>query len=122
MPLFAPRECIEPDAPDPTGLRLSAGPTDTTAALRWFAGQTGRLFADPAAGLRLGGIKPRITVRRTLAASNHGSRLPAMSRRELQVDAGQYTPPGAPHAHQKRKAPPSQRGSASLRVVSLAGV
>ena len=59
MPLFAPRGCIEPDAPDPTGLRLFAGHTDTTAALRWFAGQTGRLFADPAAGLRSGGIKPR---------------------------------------------------------------
>jgi hypothetical protein len=58
MPLFAPRGCIEPDAPDPTGLRLFAGHTDTTAALRWFAGQTGRLFADPAAGLRSGGIKP----------------------------------------------------------------
>jgi hypothetical protein len=57
MPLFAPRGCIEPDAPDPTGLRLFAGHTDTTAALRWFAGQTGRLFADPAAGLRSGGIK-----------------------------------------------------------------
>src|SRR2546423_7323053 len=58
MPLFAPRGCIEPDAPDPTGLRLFAGHTDTTAALRWFAGQTGRLFADPAAGVRSGGIKP----------------------------------------------------------------
>src|SRR5437588_12859921 len=58
MPLFAPRGCIEPDAPDPTGLRLFAGHTDTTAALRWFAGQTGRLFADRAAGLRSGGIKP----------------------------------------------------------------
>src|SRR5947208_9603707 len=58
MPLFAPRGCIEPDAPDPTGLWLFAGHTDTTAALRWFAGQTGRLFADPAAGLRSGGIKP----------------------------------------------------------------
>ena len=58
MPLFAPRGCIEPDAPDPTGLRLFAGHTDTTATLRWFVGQTGRLFADPAAGLRSGGIKP----------------------------------------------------------------
>src|SRR5947207_12324347 len=58
MPLFEPRECIEPDAPDPTGLPLSAGHTDTTAALRSFVGQTGRLFADPAAGLRSGGIKP----------------------------------------------------------------
>src|SRR5947207_4849768 len=58
MPLFAPRECIEPDAPDPTGLPLSAGHTDTTAVLRSFVGQTGRLFADPAAGLRSGGIKP----------------------------------------------------------------
>src|SRR5438105_4148496 len=57
MPLFAPRECIEPDAPDPTGLPLSAGHTDTTAALRWFVGRTGRLFADLAAGLRSGGIK-----------------------------------------------------------------
>src|SRR5947207_14177056 len=58
MPLFAPRGCIEPDAPDPTGLRLFAGHTDTTAALRWFAGQTVRLFADPVAGSRSGGIKP----------------------------------------------------------------
>src|SRR5205814_5597580 len=58
MPLFALRGCIEPDARDPTGLPLSAGHTDTTAALRWFVGQTGRLFADPAAGLRSGGIKP----------------------------------------------------------------
>jgi hypothetical protein len=81
MPLFAPRECIEPDAPDPTGLRLSAGHTDTTAALRWFVGQTGRLFADPAAGLRLGGFKPQIAVRRTLAASNHRSRLPVGGRK-----------------------------------------
>src|SRR5690242_3103153 len=41
----------------------------------------------------------------TFAASNHGSRLPAMPRRELQVDAGQYTHQRAPHPHQKRKSP-----------------
>ena len=114
MPLFAPRECIEPDAPDPTGLRLSAGHTDTTAALRWFVGQTGRLFADPAAGLPLGGIKPRIAVRRTFTASNHGSRLPAMSRRELQVDAGQYTPPKGSAPTSKKKKPRRRSGAPLL--------
>jgi hypothetical protein len=71
MPLFAPRGCIEPDALEPMGLRLFAGRMDTTAALRWFAGQTGRLFAVPAAGLRLGGIKPPRSPRNRRSHSLH---------------------------------------------------
>src|ERR1041384_3850473 len=39
------------------------------------------------------------------AASNHGSRLPAMSRRELQVDSGQYTPPKGSAPTSKKKKP-----------------
>src|SRR5947208_2888078 len=96
MPLFAPRGCIEPDAPDPTGLRLFAGHTDTTAALRGFGGQTGRLFADPAAGLRSGGIKPPRSprnqhparrIRYSAAWSPYSSAGPIIARRENEVSA-----------------------------------
>ena len=58
---------------------------------------------------------PRSTIR--------GSRLPAMSRRELRVDAGHLHPTEGLRTQIKKKKPRRrQRGSASPRIFSLAGV